>query len=490
MTFAFREGENGRARPRVAGRTLCVRMGGRRPAARGPWRWASGRTPLTSGPGGGNVEPSAHRSFGTWHGGIWHRGNRLREAGGTTRLWPDAAKRPRLRSYDAWNRLVKVQDDDSGDPGATRAEYRYDGLHRRIARIVPYGANWSRIDYYYTRSWQVIEERQADNVITANKENVATTARCQYVWGVRYVDDIVLRDRDTDSDGECTDAGGSERLFYLTDANFNVTALAAGATVVERYDYDPYGQVTIYNSDWSATVPWYNNRKNEILYCGYRFDWETGLYHVRYRMYHPTLGRWMQRNGSADGDGTSPYEYGLSAPHRPEDTTDFSIPSSPMIDESGVEEWHDDLLPGEVELGAAWCEITEGRMHVRISNTRIDRKCTEEHENQHVRDSKSCCARAKKCVDRNGRQACLRRWNAWVRANRGWSECRAHGKSYSCCKRKKFWCDQIDRRLWEVICNGEREQRDKFCALSQGRKRCPFDNSGNIRTHVIIGELP
>jgi len=45
----------------------------------------------------------------------------LREADGTACLWPGAAKRPRLRSSDtcdAWNRLVKVADDDSGDSAA------------------------------------------------------------------------------------------------------------------------------------------------------------------------------------------------------------------------------------------------------------------------------------------------------------------------------------------------------------------------------------
>jgi hypothetical protein len=35
---------------------------------------------------------------------------------------------------------------------------------------------------------------------------------------------------------------------------------------------------------------------NEILYCGYRFDPETGLYHVRARYYQPTLGRWISRD--------------------------------------------------------------------------------------------------------------------------------------------------------------------------------------------------
>jgi len=216
-------------------------------------------------------------------------------------------------TYDAWNRLVKVEDDDGGgEPDDTIAEYRFDGLHRRIAKILPYGSNWNRTDYYYTRSWQVIEERQADDVTTANKENPATTARCQYVWGARYLDDIVLRDRDTDADGDCDD----ERLFYLTDANFNVVAVTdASANVLENYDYDPYGRVSIYDDDWSSTVAWQNSKKNEILYCGYRFDPETGFYHVRYRMYHPTLGRWQQRDHVRDqyADGLNLYQYVRSA---------------------------------------------------------------------------------------------------------------------------------------------------------------------------------
>jgi len=50
---------------------------------------------------------------------------------------------------------------------------------------------------------------------------------------------------------------GDEHLYYCQDANFNVTALVDGydGAVVERYVYDPYGNVTVYNN-WSATVAW------------------------------------------------------------------------------------------------------------------------------------------------------------------------------------------------------------------------------------------
>ena len=40
-------------------------------------------------------------------------------------------------------------------------------------------------------------------------------------------------------------------MFYLGDANYNVTALVnMSGQVVERYAYDPYGTVTVYTPDW------------------------------------------------------------------------------------------------------------------------------------------------------------------------------------------------------------------------------------------------
>ena len=119
------------------------------------------------------------------------------------------------------------------------------------------------------------------------------------------------------------DAGGDpdldETLYYCNDANMNVTALVDGTSgsetfgqVVERYLYDPYGKVTITDANWSV-ITWANSKKNEILYCGYRFDPETGLYHVRHRYYHPTLGRWISRDIDYR-DGPNVYLYVSAGP--------------------------------------------------------------------------------------------------------------------------------------------------------------------------------
>jgi RHS repeat-associated protein len=229
-------------------------------------------------------------------------------------------------TYDAWNRLVKVQTD--AEPPVTVAEYRYDGLHRRIAKLVPNAgtpANWDRTDYYYTASWQVVEERLATNVATAHKDDVATEPTYQYIWSLRYIDACILRDENTDpeSDDDCTDDGGSERIYYASGANMEVTALLeADGDVTERYIYDPYGKVTVLHgasdkdgavTEWEVDAPG-SDYANEILYSGYRYDAETGLYHARHRVYHPTLGRWLQRDPTDYIDSMSLSEYARSNP--------------------------------------------------------------------------------------------------------------------------------------------------------------------------------
>jgi len=137
----------------------------------------------------------------------------------------------------------------------------------------------------------------------------------QFVWDVRYVDAPVLRFHDGDTDGTIDDT-----LYYTTDANMNVTALVdTDGTVVERYVYDAYGRVTFLAADWSLQENGdvdgiASNYANTVLFAGYRFDSETGLYHVRHRMYHATLGRWIQRDPIGYGDGMGLYAYVAANP--------------------------------------------------------------------------------------------------------------------------------------------------------------------------------
>ncbi len=75
-------------------------------------------------------------------------------------------------AFDAWNRLVSL---------TSAASYRYDGLHRRALSTVGGSTRY----FVYNQQWQVLDEYVG----------TSTTADRRYVWGLRYIDDLVLRDR-------------------------------------------------------------------------------------------------------------------------------------------------------------------------------------------------------------------------------------------------------------------------------------------------------
>jgi len=167
------------------------------------------------------------------------------------------------------------------------------------------GGDQYETDYYFHNAgWQVLETRRTDQ-LSASPDNLQP--RYQYVWSARYIDSPILRDKNTDTDYLCDD----ERLYYLTDANFNVTTLvntAGGA--IERYLYDPYGKVTIYDGTWTSTRS-SSSYDNTILYTGREYDPETGLYHYRNRPYTVDLARFLSRDPIGhEGSENNLYQYG------------------------------------------------------------------------------------------------------------------------------------------------------------------------------------
>jgi YD repeat-containing protein len=117
--------------------------------------------------------------------------------------------------YDAWNRLVKVSDGQT-----TMAEYRYDGLGRRIRKYVPDGENWTVPEYYYSAGWQVLEVRRDGGIARSgsplSEPTLATTLREQYVWSPRYIDSPILRDRDNAAGGDLGKSASGRRWATLT----------------------------------------------------------------------------------------------------------------------------------------------------------------------------------------------------------------------------------------------------------------------------------
>ncbi len=207
-------------------------------------------------------------------------------------------------TYDAWNRLVKLVDLPTGN---TVQVSQYDGRKYRTVRETYTSGTLSEArHYYYSHRWQSLEKRLGTSPDTAAPER-------QFVWGERYIDNLVIRDRDTTGGGGGGSGTLNERLYALQDANWNVTSVIdSTGTIQERYNYAAYGTATFLTPTFGArstsSFDW------ETLYAGYRYDAATSLFAVRNRVYSAVLGVWVQRDPIGRPSGSNICEYVESRP--------------------------------------------------------------------------------------------------------------------------------------------------------------------------------
>ena len=226
----------------------------------------------------------------------------------TTISKPSSPSNGLTLKYDAWSRLVQVTDGET-----IVAKYKYDGDNRRIKKHIdsqspssPDGVD--RYEHLYYIDVQLVETR---NATTESDQPESLQPKYQWVWSLRYIDSPILRDENTDTDSLCDDS----RLYYLTDANMNVTSLVdTSGDALERYVYDPYGRVTIYNADWTS-IRLSSLYSNSCLYAGRDLDAETGLYYYRARYYSAVLGRFTARDPIGyKANCANLYEYVFDSP--------------------------------------------------------------------------------------------------------------------------------------------------------------------------------
>jgi RHS repeat-associated protein len=213
--------------------------------------------------------------------------------------------------YNAWNQLVTVKNN-----GTTVASYGYDGLDRRITQT----ESGSTTDLYYSSADQVLEE------------DVGGVIQARHVWSPVYVNALVLRDQSSQHNGTL-----DQRLYVQQDANWNVTALAdTSGNIVERYDYMPYGTVTVLNPDFSVRGT--SNYNVPYQWQGMRYDSMRGLYFTSSgRVVSPTLMRPLQTDSLGLAPDANDYRW-----ERNEPTT--------LLDPSGLEpvgapSWWEDIIP-------------------------------------------------------------------------------------------------------------------------------------------------
>jgi RHS repeat-associated protein len=243
--------------------------------------------------------------------------------------------------YDAWNRLVEVRDTSDN----LIASYEYNGLNQRIKKTVGTTVTKS----FFNENWQEIE-------------SVTNNQATSYVWGLRYIDDLVLREK------------GNERLYSLADPNWNIIAICDSvADIQERYTYDAFGKRNVFDADFTAKTgtefDW--NR----AFTGQVIDTETGLMLYRERYYNTELGRFVSRDPiEYDSNPVSLYTYifnysfGLTDPFGLEAIDVFGFP----IDISGNYSYTSKDIPTPIAGLFINCSIS-----VTVSYGTCCKKCEE-----------------------------------------------------------------------------------------------------------------
>jgi RHS repeat-associated protein len=213
----------------------------------------------------GNTENRTHNAANELQGIATH------DANGNMVLMPGLKGK-----YDAWNRLVEVRDTSDN----LIAQYEYNGLNQRIKKTV--GSTVTKS--FFNEDWQEIES-QTGNEITS------------YIWGLRYIDDLVLREK------------GEERLYSLADPNWNVVAICnASDDIQERYTYNAFGKRNVFDAIFTTKVETEFNWNR--AFTGQVLDIETGLMLFRNRFYHVIFGRWVSRDPIGyDGKDVNIYRY-------------------------------------------------------------------------------------------------------------------------------------------------------------------------------------
>ena len=117
-------------------------------------------------------------------------------------------------TYDAWNRLVKIVSN-----GQTLASYQYDGAGRLDAEVT-YSANQpSGITYEFHNGQNLIELRSANYSAHRPAQPAIADGDLSTCWSPVGRHTVIERDY------LGTGSGPVPRLYYLSDASGNVTAV-------------------------------------------------------------------------------------------------------------------------------------------------------------------------------------------------------------------------------------------------------------------------
>jgi RHS repeat-associated protein len=167
--------------------------------------------------------------------------------------------------YDYRNLMATYTDKGRG----IASSYLYDALGRRIATSAH--GDRDQITHYFYDDLQNVEEQDG------NGNTLAT-----YVYGTSLNDLVNMRRASGD-------------FYYHTDDLCSTVAITdRELRLVERYDYDDFGETSIFDSAGNAMRK--SSVDNPYLFTGQRYDSETGFYYYRARFLDPRVGRFTTRD--------------------------------------------------------------------------------------------------------------------------------------------------------------------------------------------------
>ena len=189
-------------------------------------------------------------------------------------------------TYDVENQLTRID-----FAGGSMAQYRYDGLGRRIEKDV----RGTVLRYVYDNE---------DLLLTMDGAN-ALQAGLIHGPGI---DAPLLLLPDADRDGTLAHGEPTRRL--LTDGLGSITAVVddRSGALVERYLYESFGTLTLRAPD--GTVLPQSAVGNPYGFTGREVDPESGLYYFRRRYYDPRTGRFLSED-PLGGDVALPHSFNL-----------------------------------------------------------------------------------------------------------------------------------------------------------------------------------
>ena len=200
---------------------------------------------------------------------------------------PSASRLPR----DFENKLIAADTDDDSMDGIFN---KFDALGRRVGHD-----DGTANVVYFQDGQQTIADYPSDTA--------AGSPTYTYVYA-SYIDEPAMR-------------GGSGGLRYChRNQQYSITAVSdGGGSVVERYAYSAYGQVTFVD----ASGPEISNSaiSNRFTYTGREWDNGLSLYHYRARMYDAVGGRFCSVDPMGYEDGLSMYLFVRNSPSMNVDPT-------------------------------------------------------------------------------------------------------------------------------------------------------------------------